>query len=589
MKKKVFLLLLPVLAGLFITAVMVVIPAKANQQQSMILHHHETNQVYGMVESFPDQLVGEWTVNGTSYTADDQTVFKEEHGPFSVGACVEVEYIEDNHGGGYQALKIETEYPFKCGSPSDPLSEVSGVVISFPENLVGTWLVDSTTYTATADTRFEQEHGLFFVGGCVEVKYVSATNEAIEIATTDAEECGGEGEEHFFGMIEVMPANYTATITSTWVISGIEFISTPDTEFETDHGPLVVGACAKVEYRVVDGKNMAEEIGSEWAYHCLGSVAFNQIYGSVVSFPPDLYGTWVISPTSNTTFMFMTDPSTRFDPKGGDITIGTCVKVKYYTLDGVNNAIEVKVKRGHQCDQIEVPRLSKLIATLEMRPPTDTLTGTWTFAGVPLTATDATHFEDDGGDLAVGDCVESKYDPAVGAMLLHQLEGEEADECQAHDGSQLFKLFGVVEMMPDGGVFTGTWQISGVAMEAISTTVFEQDHGALAPGAFVAVKFTYDEGTGIRTATKIATHVAPGFGRSHGFGHLESIKPGGTPDGSDLYTIAGVSYIEDPAMDAGLNLEVGSLVSVNAYEANGNLYATRIVQASLTYIPVINR
>jgi len=144
-------------------------------------------------------------------------------------------------------------------------------------------------------------------------------------------------------------------------------------------------------------------------------------------------------------------------------------------------------------------------------------------------------------------------------------------------------------MMPDGGVFTGTWQISGVAMEAISTTVFEQDHGALAPGAFVAVKFTYDEGTGIRSATKIATHVAPGFGRSYGFGHLESIKPGGAPDGSDLYTIAGVSYIEDPAMDAGLNLKVGSLVSVNAYEANGNLYATRIVLASLTYIPVINR
>jgi hypothetical protein len=589
MKKKMFQLLLPVLAGLFITAVMVVIPAKASQQQSLIFHHHETNQVYGVVESFPDQLVGEWIVNGTSYTADDQTVFNEEHGPFSIGACVEVKYIDGNPAGAYQAVKIETEYAYKCDSPPAPLSDTSGVVISFPVDLVGTWVVDSTTYTATTNTRFEQEEGPFFVGGCVEVKYVSATNEAIEIASTDAEECGGEGEEHFFGLLEVVPENYTATITSTWVISGVEFISTPETEFKTEHGPLVVGACVKVEYRVVDGQNKAGEIASEWAFHCLGSVAFNQIYGSVVSFPPDLYGTWVISPTSNTTFMFMTDPSTRFDPKSRDISIGTCVKVKYYTLDGVNYAIDVKVKRGHQCDHIDVPSLSKLVATLEMRPPTDTLTGTWTFAGVPFTATDATRFEEHSGNLVVGDCVESKYDPAAGAMLLHQLEGEDADECQAHDGSQLFKLFGVVEMMPDGGVFTGTWQISGVAIEATSTMVFEQAHGALAPGAFVAVKFTYDEGVGIRTATKIATHVAPGFGRLHGFGHLESINPGGAPDGYDLYTVDGVLYIEDPAMGAGLNLKVGFLVSVNAYETNGNLYATSIVPAAQTFIPLINR
>jgi hypothetical protein len=345
----------------------------------------------------------------------------------------------------------------------------------------------------------------------------------------------------------------------------------------------------KVEYRVVDGLNMADEIASEWAYHCLGSMAFNQIYGSVVSFPPDLYGTWVISPTSDTSFMFMTDPSTRFKDRHHDITIGTCVKVKYYTQDGVNRAVEVKVKEGHRCELIEVPTLSKLVATLEMRPPTDTMTGTWTFAGVPFTATEATHFEADSGDLVVGECVEAKYNPAASAMLLHQLEGEDTDECWADDGSKLFKLFGVVELMPDGDVFAGIWEVSGVVIEAISTTVFEQDHGALAPGAYVAVKFTYDVGTGIRTATKIATHVTPGFGRIHEFGHLESIQPGGDPDGYDLWTVEGITYIEDPAMDASLYLEVGSLVAVNAYETNGNLYATRIVAASLFYMPMLNR
>ena len=589
MKKKMFLVMLPVLLGVFITTIMLVIPAKASQLQSLILHHHEGEQVYGKIESFPDQLIGEWIVDGISYTADEATEFNEYHGPFVVGACVGIVYTNDDPGGGNQALKITTEYDYKCGSQHDPLSEASGVVITFPVDLVGEWVVGSTIYTATANTRFEQEEGPFFVGGCVEVKYVSDTREAVEIATTESEECDGEGEEHFNGLIEVVPEAYTSTITSTWVISGLEFISTPETEFNTEHGPLVVGACAKVEYRVVGGQNMAEEIGSEWAYHCLGSIAFNQIYGSVVSFPPELYGTWVISPTNDTTFLFMTDPSTHFKDQHRGINIGTCVKVKYYTLDGVNHAVEVKVKEGHQCEGIEIPSLSKLVATIEMRPPTDTLTGTWTFAGVPFTATEATHFEEHSGNLVVGDCVETKYDPAGGAMLLHQLEGEEAQDCQAGDGSERFKLFGVVEMMPDGGVFTGTWEVSGVSLEAITTTVFEQDHGALAPGAFVAVKFTYDAGSGIRTAAKIATHVAPGYGRLHNFGHLESIQPGAAPDGSDLYTVEGVTYIEDPAMDADLNLQVGSLVSVNAYNTNGSLYATSVVAASVTYIPMLRR
>jgi hypothetical protein len=589
MKKKKFLVLLPVFLGVFITAIMLVIPAKASQIQSLILHRHEGEQVYGRIESFPDQRLGEWVVDGISYTADDQTEFREAHGPFAIGACVEVVYHQDDQGGAKQALKIGTEYDYKCGSHQDPLSDASGIVVTFPVDLVGSWVIDATTYTATTNTRFEQEEGPFSVGGCVEVKYVTDTHEAVEIATTESEECGGEGEEHFYGFIEVVPDAYTSTITSTWVISGLEFISTPETDFNTEHGPLVVGACAKVEYRVVNGQNLAGEIASEWAYHCLGSFAFNQVYGSVVSFPPELYGTWVISPTADTTFMFMTDPSTRFKDRHHEINIGTCIKVKYYTLDGVNNAVEVAVKEGHHCEQVEIPSLSKLIATVEMRPPTDTLTGTWSFAGVPFTATVDTRFEEDSGDLAVGDCVETKFDPAGGAMLLHQLEGEEAHDCQAGNDTELFKLFGVVETMPDGGVFTGTWEVSGISMEAISTTVFEQDHGALAPGAFVAVKFTYDAGTGVRTATKIATHVAPGFGRMHDFGHLESIQPGGAPDGSDLWTIEGITYIGDPAIDADLNLHVGSLVAVNAYEASGTLYATRITAASMSYMPLLSR
>ena len=59
----------------------------------------------------------------------------------------------------------------------------SGIVMTFPEGLVGTWVVDTTTFTATENTRFEQEEGPFTVGGCVKVIYQTANMEAVEIST----------------------------------------------------------------------------------------------------------------------------------------------------------------------------------------------------------------------------------------------------------------------------------------------------------------------------------------------------------------------------------------------------------------------
>ena len=298
MKKNKLLVLLPVFMGIMITAVMLVLPAKASQQINSPNHDGEGQHIYGTIDSFPDGLVGEWIVSGTSYTA-------------------------------------------------------------------------------TNDTIFEQEDGPFMVGGCVDVKYMPDTGVAVEIATTDNERCDGEGEEHFYGIIDQVPP--TGTITGTWVISGVEFLSTQHTQLNTENGPLDVGSCAKVEYRVINGLNMADEIASQWAYRCMGYHAYNQVFGAVVSYPPDLYGTWVINARNDISFTFMTDPSTHFLGRYWNIGIGTCVRVKYDTQDGVNHAVQVSVNWGHHCEPIDTPSLSKLIATVGARP-TDTLTGTWTFA-----------------------------------------------------------------------------------------------------------------------------------------------------------------------------------------------------------------
>jgi hypothetical protein len=594
MKKRLLLILPPTLVGLLLVALALVLPAHASQAQSATDQDHEADQVYGFVESFPSQLLGEWVVNGVAYTADDHTIFRQEHGTFSVGACVEVLYTKNFPGSGLRALKIESAYSYKCGHSQTPLREASGILVSFPEDLVGTWVVDTTTYTATANTRFEQEEGPFAVGGCVEVKYDPRTFEAKEIETQESRDCGGQAEEYFYGFIDQVPAAFTQTvasqpsITGTWVISGIEFISTPRTELETDHGPLVVGACAKVQYRVVNGLNIAHQIESEWPFHCLGPVAFNQIYGKVASFPPDLFGTWVISTTGNIPFNFMTDPSTQFKDKHQDFATGVCVRVKYYTDDGVNHAVQVSATKDHLCRMVEAPALSKLVATVEMMP-TGTYTGTWMLAGVVFTATEKTHFETDNHPLAVGDCVEAKYDATGGAMLLFQVEKEETEHCRADNGLPRFKVYGVVEMLPLSGTFTGTWQISGISMEANSTTLFEQEHGLLALGAYVSAKFTYDAGSGERTALKIETHVAPGYGWWHHFGRLESYQPATSQDGYSVWNIGGIKFLGDPGMETGMSIKIGSLVAVNAYQEGTNLVATRILAANSIFLPTIRR
>ena len=38
----------------------------------------------------------------------------------------------------------------------------------------------------------------------------------------------------------------------------MDFIATPSTRIMPLHGPVVEGACAKVEYRVVNGQNIAD-------------------------------------------------------------------------------------------------------------------------------------------------------------------------------------------------------------------------------------------------------------------------------------------------------------------------------------------
>ncbi|HEX7975778.1 MAG TPA: DUF5666 domain-containing protein, partial [Anaerolineales bacterium] len=425
-----------------------------------------------------------------------------------------------------QAAKSQPAYNVTGDDPPSG-QRVTGVINSFPADLVGRWTVENVVYTATTSTHFEMSNGPFYVGACVRVSFDQNSHNALAISTQDHEECGSEASQQLIGLIDKVPSTYTSTVasganvTATWQISGTQFVSTPATEFETENGPLVVGACAQVKYRVVNGVNLAGEINSEKMYRCLGPVAFNQAFGRLVTFPSNLIGSWVISDTTGMSLTFMSTASTVVFDKGAALQTGACVGVKYYFNGGMNIASFILVGGPQLCEgrlgNNQPP--SKIVATVGARP-TGVISGTWVLAGVNFTATQQTEVEEEDNHLVVGSCAEAKYDPTNGAMLLHELESEDTEGCQTESGAARFKLFGAVEMMPTSGL-TGTWQVSGVTFQAVPTTTLESRHGIFAIGAFVKVDFTYDPTTGKRTALAIKTHVAPGFGRENFIGRFD--------------------------------------------------------------------
>ena len=145
----------------------------------------------------------------------------------------------------------------------DEYEEVYGIVEAFRANLLGEWIVSGVAYTATIETQFEQEDGPFIVGGCVEVAFVPETNTAVEIGTTDADDCEDEeeppAEESFYGFVESLPDD----LIGLWIIEGVEFVATETTEFDDDEGAFAIGVCVKVKYAIGDGINQAIEIETE--------------------------------------------------------------------------------------------------------------------------------------------------------------------------------------------------------------------------------------------------------------------------------------------------------------------------------------
>ncbi len=574
--------------------------------------------LYARMDAAPPADIhnGEWHIGGSVYTSNNNTSFDFSNGNPTTGTCVEIEY---DSATPTVLRSLGTEPDFKCdagnGTPPDqPTTQVYGVLDEFPAALVGTWVVSGTAYIANTATRFEQEHGGFFNGVCVKVKFQTANGEnlATEIDVAEAYHCGSGGsepvEEKLYALIDTVPATYT-TAAATWTIGGAEFSSNPaTTDFEEEHGTLAAGACAEVEFYTDNGAKIATKIATEEPYKCNTNTFTNKVYGKVVTAPDGLYGSWVISSTHAMTATYNAGSYTTFEPNDNSAyPAGQCVKVVFFVENGVNKAIKIEAENIDDCGGHDgsgtpsLPEHSKVYALLESFPAGGSmlLGGEWHIGGETYIANPQTEYRTEHGDFAVNACVKAKYYvDATGNKILIEVETENPEKCQSPGSSDdAFKAYGAIEAMP--GIFNspGTWVISGVTYQTTAATQYEQEHGFFTTGAFVEV--IYHLVGGIKTALKIETHVAPHAGLGDVTGSLDG-RPDINGDGWDDWQVDGQNYYSDHAIEVDASLlsnstgrisaPNGTQVALNTYLGiDGKTYVTFATAVHQIYLPLVLR
>ena len=136
--------------------------------------------------------------------------------------------------------------------------KIYGPIESRPEEKAGTWVIGGRSFNVTQDTELEEEHGPLVVGACAEVELKGIVVKEIE--SEEPSKCRQYDSVKIYGLIESRPEGKVGP----WMIGGRSFDVTDKTKLEEDDGPLVVGACAEVEFE----GNMVKEIESEKKSKC---------------------------------------------------------------------------------------------------------------------------------------------------------------------------------------------------------------------------------------------------------------------------------------------------------------------------------
>lgn len=225
-------------------------------------------RVYGTIESFPTDLLGDWMINGDVYTVDADTQLKSKKGPLAVGACAKVDYLPSSG----LALKIESADSDHCsadgeGGHADKDVKLYGILDSFPTDLIGTWVIDGVSYEAGVGTDFKEDKGPFESGACIEIKYLVSTNVILKAETDSPYHCGAPSDNEgsyaeVIGTVDALPDEWIGT----WTVDGLDYSADDTTDFKEKYSGFEVGACVKIKYQTAN--DLALKIESKNPYEC---------------------------------------------------------------------------------------------------------------------------------------------------------------------------------------------------------------------------------------------------------------------------------------------------------------------------------
>ncbi len=394
----------------------------------------------GIVEVIPANTIGEWTISGKPYTITDQTEIREPFGPIAVDSCV----VGELSGDATYVRELRSARDFACkqggggdnGGNTAGHGELYAKLVSFPDGLIGEWVIGSLTFTATANTEFSEKNGPFTVGEFVKVEFVVQQDSSLlakEIKTVALPHDDGENEgpghghghdiEHHavaFGAIETVPDGGGEGV---WQVGGITYTVTISTELEPQHGALDVGQNVRVKYWLDENANrVAKQIKSMPPAAGGNPQGELKLVGFVEAMPPaadGFVGSWTVAGVE-----LAADANSQFDEEDGVIDVGTFVKVKY-RMDGTTRVIvemEAHVMPGGGDDDHigKVEQMNDSLAAVAMGASTST----WVVGGRSYVVTDATM----AGTVATGDTVlVHSYTDASGAQVATRISNVTLD------------------------------------------------------------------------------------------------------------------------------------------------------------------
>ncbi len=532
----------------------------------------------GLVAALPADRLGDWLVGDVTVRVDAATRIDEDDAPITVGTCVSVQYRIT--AGIARARRIAGTDAWHCdGTSPTPAREATGVLERLPDGMIGVWRVAGVEYTSDAQTTLELDHGPFVLDGCVDVRY-RADFRAIEIGTTEADDCGDTATRTQTGAIGARPAGTIGD----WTIGAVTATADAQTTVDTEDGPLAVGGCATLRWHAQAGGNRAVGIEAEHRWRCGDGSATNRRYGTVDVLPATTLGVWTIAGEQ-----YRVDESTQIEADDDHpIVVGGCVRVTSAVVAGVNQAYRIHASDAERCaggapDDRETQRV---YATITAMPAPPFLLGSWTIGTLTALADADTRFES-GASMAVGDCVEAEYRVVAGANRLTAVEPRRAARCA--DG--VTRGYGTLTVIPAGGA-VGDWTIGGTVVRVDGSTVLDQEHGPFVIGAWVELHARLVGGR--LTATRLETAVAPGTGGIDAVGTLDA-RP---TDDTGAWVIGGTSYTATDDVQVALDAAAARsrsatpvFVTVNAYrDAAGVLRLTQVRSGGYTLlVPALRR